>query len=117
MWLPAFCWGSAARLVGHLAAVEGIKELTEITLALLLFADASTLSLKQVSDDANLPLRLLTIGLIVTIAFGTVVALGLLPGEGLAFAALLGAILAPTDAAWACRSSTTPACPFASGGR
>ena len=86
-------------LLGITPQVEGIKELTEITLPLLLFADASTLSLKQVSDDANLPLRLLTIGLIVTIAFGTVVALGLLPGEGLAFAALLGAILAPTDAA------------------
>ena len=78
---------------------ELVKSLTEVTLALLLFADASTLSLKQVSDDANLPLRLLTIGLILTIAFGAVVALGLLPGEGLAFAALLGAILAPTDAA------------------
>ena len=40
-------------LLGITPQVEGIKELTEITLALLLFADASTLSLKQVSDDAK----------------------------------------------------------------
>lgn len=39
---------------------EGIKELTEITLALLLFADASTLSFRQVRDDAMIPLRLPT---------------------------------------------------------
>lgn len=78
---------------------EGIKQLTEITLALLLFADASTLDLSQVRDDARLPVRLLTVGMLLTIVFGTVVALGLLPAEGLAFAALVGAILAPTDAA------------------
>ena len=35
---------------------EGIKELTEITLALLLFADASTLQLGQVGRDAGLPI-------------------------------------------------------------
>lgn len=78
---------------------EGVKQLTEITLALLLFADASTLDLGQVRDDAQLPLRLLTIGMLLTIALGTVAALGLLPAEGLAFAALIGALLAPTDAA------------------
>ena len=38
---------------------EGLKEITEITLALLLFADASTLNLRQVRDDAALPTRLL----------------------------------------------------------
>lgn len=78
---------------------EGVKTLTELTLAILLFADASTLNLMQVRDDAALSLRLLTVGLLGTIALGTLVAFGLLPGEGLAFAALIGAILAPTDAA------------------
>jgi NhaP-type Na+/H+ or K+/H+ antiporter len=78
---------------------EGVKELTEVTLALLLFADASTLQFRQVAHDAVLPLRLLTVGLLLTIALGTVVATVTLPGEGLALAALLGAILAPTDAA------------------
>jgi NhaP-type Na+/H+ or K+/H+ antiporter len=77
---------------------EGVRELTEITLAVLLFADASTLHLQQLRDDVHPPLRLLTIGLLLSIALGTIVALGILP-EGLALAALLGAILAPTDAA------------------
>jgi NhaP-type Na+/H+ or K+/H+ antiporter len=52
-----------------------------------------------VRDDAALSGRLLTIGLVLTIAAGAVVALILHPQEGLAFACLLGAILAPTDAA------------------
>jgi NhaP-type Na+/H+ or K+/H+ antiporter len=76
-----------------------VQALTELTLALVLFADASTLPLRQVRDDARLPLRLLTIGLLLAIGVGTVVALGVLPGESLAFAGLLGAVLAPTDAA------------------
>src|SRR2546423_7850835 len=78
---------------------EVVKTLTEITLGLLLFADASTLNLRQVRADAHLPLRLLTIGLPLTIGLGTVLAWGLLPADGLAFAALLGDILAPTDTA------------------
>jgi NhaP-type Na+/H+ or K+/H+ antiporter len=78
---------------------EGMKSLTEITLALLLFADASTLDLRQVRNDASLILRLLGIGMPLTMLFGAICLLGLLPGEGLAFAALLGVILAPTDAA------------------
>ena len=90
---------------------EPVKTLTEATLALLLFADASTLDLKQVRDDAQLPLRLLTIGMLLTMALGTVFALGLLPAEGLAFAALLGAILAPTDAALGLPIFTNPQVP------
>ena len=52
-----------------------MKPLTEITLALLLFADASTLKLNEVREDAALPARLLTIGLLLTIVAGAVVAL------------------------------------------
>ncbi len=77
----------------------------------MLFADASTLSFRQVRDDAVLPLRLLSIGIVLTISLGTVTALGLLPGEGLAFAALLGAILAPTDAALGLPIFNNPAVP------
>jgi NhaP-type Na+/H+ or K+/H+ antiporter len=88
-----------AGLVSISPRTETVKSLTEITLALLLFADASTLKLDQVRDDAALSARLLTIGLLLTIAAGAGVALILHPQEGLAFACLLGAILAPTDAA------------------
>jgi NhaP-type Na+/H+ or K+/H+ antiporter len=91
--------------VGALMGPHGLFEhkdvelLTEMTLALLLFADASTLSFRQVRDDARLPARLLIIGLPLIIALGGLVAYGLFPGEGLGFALLLAAILAPTDAA------------------
>jgi NhaP-type Na+/H+ or K+/H+ antiporter len=91
--------------VGALMGPQGLVEpkdvelLTETTLALLLFADASTLNFRQVTDDARLPGRLLLIGMPLIIAVGGLVAYGLFPEEGLGFALLLGAILAPTDAA------------------
>lgn len=88
-----------ANMLSVHADTEWIVTLTEITLALLLFGDASTLDLRQVREDAQLPLRLLTIGLLLTIALGALLGLVLLPAEGLAFAALLAAVLAPTDAA------------------
>jgi NhaP-type Na+/H+ or K+/H+ antiporter len=82
-----------------LMASKDAELLTEMTLALLLFADASTLNFRQVRDDARLPGRLLFIAMPLVIALGGLVAYGLFPGEGLAFALLLAAILAPTDAA------------------
>jgi NhaP-type Na+/H+ or K+/H+ antiporter len=90
---------AGANLLPISPQTEPVKVLTELTLALLLFADASTLKLEQVRDDAILPARLLAIGLPLTIAAGAGIALVLMPQEGLAFACLLGAILAPTDAA------------------
>jgi NhaP-type Na+/H+ or K+/H+ antiporter len=82
-----------------LVTVHDAELLTEMTLALLLFADASTLSFRQVRDDARLPGRLLLIAMPLVIALGGLVAYGLFPGEGLGFALLLATILAPTDAA------------------
>jgi NhaP-type Na+/H+ or K+/H+ antiporter len=90
---------SGIGLLALAPTAEAVRQLAELTLALVLFADASTLHLRQIRDDARLPLRLLTIGLLLTIALGAVVALGLLPVEGLPLAGLLGAMLAPTDAA------------------
>jgi NhaP-type Na+/H+ or K+/H+ antiporter len=73
--------------------------LIEMTLALLLFADASTLAFRQVRDDPGPPARLLLIAMPLIVALGGLIAYGLFPGEGLGFALLLAAILAPTDAA------------------
>jgi NhaP-type Na+/H+ or K+/H+ antiporter len=78
---------------------ETIKRLAEITLALLLFADSLTLSLRRLGKDAALPTCLLLIALPLIIILGGVIAYGLFPAEGLGFALLIGAILAPTDAA------------------
>jgi len=82
-----------------LVTAKDAELLTEMTLALLLFADASTLDFRQVRADARLPGRLLLIAMPLIIALGGLVAYGLFPGEGLGFALLLAAILAPTDAA------------------
>jgi NhaP-type Na+/H+ or K+/H+ antiporter len=78
---------------------ELVRDLTELTLALLLFADASTVNFKRLSHDAGLPARLLGIGLPLTMALGAVIAFLLFPSEGWGFALLIAAILAPTDAA------------------
>ncbi|MBL8148023.1 MAG: cation:proton antiporter [Anaerolineae bacterium] len=78
---------------------EAVRTLTEATLVLLLFADASTLNAKKVREDASLPGRLLGIGLPLTIALGALIAWLFFPADGLGFALLIATILAPTDAA------------------
>ena len=76
-----------------------IHGLAELTLILVLFSDAARIDLRQLRKDHNLPVRMLVVGMPLTIAAGTVVALLLPLGLGLWEAALLAAILAPTDAA------------------
>jgi sodium/hydrogen antiporter len=78
---------------------ESVKMIAEITLALVLFGDASSVDLRALRRDAGPVIRLLVPGLLLTIVFGTVLALGLFPGITLGLALLIGATLAPTDAA------------------
>jgi len=78
---------------------EPIKILAEVTLTLLLFTDASTIRARALRRDAAPVARLLTIGLLLTIALGAVAAIVLFPGTPLGIALLIGATLAPTDAA------------------
>jgi NhaP-type Na+/H+ or K+/H+ antiporter len=78
---------------------ESVKLIAEITLALVLFGDASSVDLNGLRRDAGPVVRLLVPGLLLTIVFGTVLALGLFPGITLGLALLIGAALAPTDAA------------------
>ena len=47
---------------------KAILTITELTLALLLFSDASTVRLRDVESDTSLPTRLLFIGLPLTVA-------------------------------------------------
>jgi hypothetical protein len=49
---------------------EAVLTITELTLALLLFSDASTVRLRDVEGDAGLPRRLLFIGLPLTVIAG-----------------------------------------------
>jgi NhaP-type Na+/H+ or K+/H+ antiporter len=76
-----------------------IHLIAEFTLILVLFTDASRIDLKRVRQDHNLPARMLLIGLPLTIVAGTIVALQLFPAVSIWEAALLAALLAPTDAA------------------
>ena len=78
---------------------ESMKLLVEVTLALLLFADSSTLKLHELKDDAGLPVRLLGLALPMVIFLGGTLAYAFFPEEQFGFALLIGAILAPTDAA------------------
>ena len=76
-----------------------IRSLAEVTLALVLFADASRVNVRSLRTDAALPARLLGIGLPLTIGAGAGAAALLFGGDGLWVAAAIGAIVAPTDAA------------------
>jgi len=76
-----------------------IRSLAEVTLALVLFSDASRVNVRALRADVALPARLLGIGLPLTIGAGAGVAALLFGSSGLWLAAALGAIVAPTDAA------------------
>src|SRR4051812_27488432 len=80
-------------------AGESVKLLAEATLVLVLFADASRIDLRALRGELGVPLRLLAIGLPLTLAAGFLVALVLLPDLAWPEALLLAVILAPTDAA------------------
>ena len=76
-----------------------LHTLAEVTLVLVLFTDASRIDLKLLRRQHALPIRLLGIGLPLTIAIGWLAAVALLSGITVWEAALVAAILAPTDAA------------------
>ena len=88
-----------------------VRHLSEVTLALVLFTDASTVDLAGLRRDASLIGRLLGIGLLLTIAAGGLVATLIFPELPLATALLIGVILAPTDAALGLPVITNPAVP------
>jgi len=76
-----------------------VRTLAEATLAIVLFADASRIDLRALRRQYTVPVRLLGIGLPLTIALGALIA-GLLFGAlTSAEAIILAILLAPTDAA------------------
>jgi NhaP-type Na+/H+ or K+/H+ antiporter len=78
---------------------EVTRTLLETALVLVLFTDAAAIRLPELRREQFLPLRLLVLGLPATMALGWLVAWWLLPGLGVWELALVGIILAPTDAA------------------
>ncbi len=76
-----------------------LRSLAEITLALLLFSGAALVNLRELKRDAGVPLRLLFVGLPLSVALGAGLAILLFPGLNPWAAAVIAAAVAPTDAA------------------
>jgi len=94
--------GVATHLLGIVRldlSISGIGIIGEAALAVVLFSDAVRIDVSALRRERGLPVRLLAIGLPLSVLLGTVVVAALLPGLGIAAAALLAAILAPTDPA------------------
>jgi NhaP-type Na+/H+ or K+/H+ antiporter len=77
---------------------EIILAFAEIALVLILFSDAARIDFRSLKGNWSYPSRLLGIGLPLTIFFGAVIAILCFTDLALPEAALIGAILAPTDA-------------------
>ena len=90
---------SALNIVEVGAEIEAVGLLAEITLAVILFSDATRLSLPRIRRFIAIPGRLLGIGLPLTILAGALVNHLLFDDWPWAQALLLAAVLAPTDAA------------------
>ena len=86
-------------LVEFELADHTVLMLGEVALAIVLFTDAARTNLSSLRQSEGLPLRLLGIGMPLTIALGTAAAALVLTDLTLWEAAIVGAVLAPTDAA------------------
>jgi sodium/hydrogen antiporter len=116
---PAMAFVAIGLLVGPLvadqltAAPEGtaVRTLAEATLAVVLFADASRIKLRVLEREYSVPLRLLGIGLPLTIVAGAVLAAALFGALNAWEAVVLAVLLAPTDAALGQAVVTEPRLP------
>jgi NhaP-type Na+/H+ or K+/H+ antiporter len=98
-------------VLGIAPSHEVVKSLAEVTLVLVLFSDASRVGLRDLRADLGLCVRLLGAGLPLTIGLGTLLALALFGGMSIWLALLVGAALAPTDAALGAGMMVNPAVP------
>jgi sodium/hydrogen antiporter len=111
VFVAAGCLLAAAFELGdHPPEPELVKVIAEVTLVWVLFADASKVRLLQFRRDLGTYARLLGVGLPLTVALGTVAAVLVLDLDWWA-ALLLGAALAPTDAALGASVMSNPSVP------
>lgn len=116
---PAMLFTAFGLLVGpHLtgeidlsSSSDTVRMLAEATLALVLFCDASRIDLRALRRTVDVPARLLSIGLVFTIALGAIVATLVLGALSLGEALILAIVLAPTDAALGQAVVTEPRVP------
>jgi sodium/hydrogen antiporter len=88
-----------------------VRTLAEATLALVLFCDASRIDLGHLRLEVGVPVRLLAIGLPLTIALGALAAVGIFGQLSVEEAVILAVVLAPTDAALGQTVVTEPRIP------
>jgi sodium/hydrogen antiporter len=88
-----------------------VRALAEATLALVLFCDASRIDLGQLRRAVGVPVRLLGIGLPLTIALGALGAAVIFDQLSVEEAVILAIVLAPTDAALGQAVVTEPRIP------
>ena len=116
---PAMVFVAAGLLVGPevLGGIDlessssAVRALAEATLGLVLFCDASRIDLRQLRRAVGVPLRLLGIGLPLTIALGALSAAAIFGQLTVEEALILGVVLAPTDAALGQAVVTEPRVP------
>src|SRR5262249_56056183 len=87
---------------------EAVRLRGEVTLTMVFFADASRISLATLRRQYVVPLRLLGIGLPLTILAGCLLAAALFGALSFGEALVLAVILAPTDAALGQAVGTDP---------
>ena len=97
--------------VSGTVAPEVVRPLVEIALVWVLFSDAARVRLADLRGDVGRCVRLLGVGLPLSVLLGWALAAWLLPGLGGWLALLVGAALAPTDAALGVSVVTDPAVP------
>ena len=102
---------AALSLVDAKAAPETLKPLVETTLVWVLFSDAARVPVRDLREDLGRCVRLLGVGLPLTVLAGWALAYWLFPGLGVWLALLVGAALAPTDAALGAGMIANPAIP------
>lgn len=102
---------AVAGLVDAPSAPEKLKPLVEITLVWVLFSDAAGVPFGHVRHDFGRYVRLLAIGLPLTVLAGWALASWFFPNLGIWLALLVAAALAPTDADLGLPVVTNPAVP------
>ena len=90
---------------------ENLRLIAELTLALVLFTDAANANLAVLKSSVRLPIRLLLVGLPLTILVGFGFGWLLFKDFSLVEAAILATMLAPTDAALGKAVVTNPNVP------
>jgi sodium/hydrogen antiporter len=102
---------AAVHLVDAPSAMATFKVVVEVTLVWVLFSDAAGVPFRDIRHDLGRIVRLLAVGLPLTVFAGWALAQWFFPYLGIWLALLVAAALAPTDAALGLPVVTNPAVP------